>query len=146
MKPTEPPLPELLTALVSSNNPLHVAYGHNYLFEERVAASRQSGYETSLDLPSADLKAWKNRHKDYLRRRIYVGPGEVAETFTSANADALLTALAEKQWIIRLENLDGILVNLSTDLDTVEQQLGIFAPKRRPRGDDPGKAVSRELL
>jgi len=72
-----------MTDLVASADPLHVAYGHNYLFEERVTAARQEGYESGLDLPAADLKSWMDGHVDYLYREI-CRAGSGARDFQSA--------------------------------------------------------------
>lgn len=112
-----------MTDLATSADSLHVAYGHNYLFEERVTAARQVGYETALELPVADLKSWRNRHADHLYREIWVGRGLMPETFKEINSEALLSGLDEEQRVVRVERLDGVLVSIGTDLPTVEAQL-----------------------
>ncbi|HEX9734399.1 MAG TPA: hypothetical protein VGG06_20700 [Thermoanaerobaculia bacterium] len=115
-----------MTDLVASADPLHVAYGHNYLFEERVSPARQGAYENGLDLPAADLKSWKHEHRGYLHRSVWVGRGQVPETFRADNAEALLAGLDEEQRVVRVERLDGVLVSIGTDLPTVEAQLAAF--------------------
>jgi len=134
------PLADLLEQLAAGSDPLEVAYGHNYLFEERVASTRQEGYEAALGLPSASLKAWRNRHRDYVYRKVRViGQGETPETFTQANAEALLSGLDENQWIVRLENLDSVIARKgsATALSTIQDQLDLFR-----KGDDQADALN----
>lgn len=140
MNPTSPPLPELLASLVACGDPLYCAYGHNYLFDERVSAARQGGYESVLKLSAADLRIWRGRHKDYLCRNVYVSRGHVPETFTAINAEAHLRELDTAQWVVRLERFDEVLDGLQTDLATVAEQLAAL------RGENTEKRMARAFL
>lgn len=138
MEPAEPPLPDLLRALVVGSDPLHVAYGHNYLFEERVDRARQRAYENRLGLPTSDLRAWRNRHRDYLFRTIRLTPGQIPETFTALNAAALLAELAMEQWVVRVESLDRTLALVGSTLATVDEQLNLW--RRQGEADEATRA------
>ena len=46
---------------------------------------------TTLPLPRADLRTWRNRHRDYLYDKVYTGQGGMPETFTALNANAFVT-------------------------------------------------------
>jgi hypothetical protein len=149
MQPAHPPLPELLASLRASDNSLDVAYGHNYLFEERVAAPRQSAYEEELGLTAVDLKAWKDQHKGYLSRKIHLGPGETPETFHPINVQARLNGLDKEQWLVRLEKLDQVLVGfpgkeegVRSSLEILEEQLTVW----RRKDDREAAALAEQFL
>lgn len=144
MDSTTPPLSTLLSELVAGGDPVDVAYGHKNRFEERVAAARQADYEAALGLARSDLAEWKDRHKSYLYRRLYLSPGEVPETFTAVNADALRPELAPTQWVVRIENLGGVLAHKGTriSLPAVQEQLEIW----RRDDDHAAAAQARQFL
>lgn len=143
MNPKPPLLQKLMTDLVTSADPLRIAYAHNYLFEERVTAARQEAYEGTMELANADFKSWKDRHVDYLYRKVWVGHGEVPETFEADNGDALLTGLDEDQRVVRVERFDEALAVMGTDLPAVEAQRAAF---RRGKAKAPDARAFLEEL
>ena len=140
MNPTSPPLPTLLENLVACGDPLCCAYGHNYLFEECVSTDRQKGYEEILNLSSAELRTWRDRHRDYLFRNVYVSRGRVPETFTALNANAQLRGLDTAQWVVRLERFDEVLDGLQIDLAAVADQLAAL------HGENGKRQAARAFL
>lgn len=117
-----------MAGLVASGDPVRVAYGHNFHFEERILSQRQAKYEEALSLPDASLAAWKDRHRSYLFHQVYLGRGQRPETFTTENAGAQVTGLAESQWIVRVENLDRALFHYGDrlSLPQLEEQLTLW--------------------
>jgi hypothetical protein len=144
MNPATPPLPTLLSALVASRDPVDVAYGHNYRFEERVSAARQKSYEEALGLARAVLPEWQGRHKSYLFRSVYVNPGEVPGTFSPLNIDALQPAPAPSQWMVRIENFGEVLHDRGPlfTMAKVQEQLEIW----RRNDDQAAAAKARQFL
>jgi hypothetical protein len=143
MNPTAPPLPSLLSALGASGDPVHVAYGQNYRFEERVSAARQTSYEQALGLARPELPAWQDCHKRYLFRSVYVDPGEIPETFSPLNTDALQSAPAPSQWMVRIENLGEVLHDRGPlfTMAKVQEQIEIWR-----RNDDHAAAIQARLF
>ena len=124
MTPIADDLKITLTALKNSGNADYVAYAHNYLFEERVGVSRQEGYEN--DYPAkAGHAFWKNHHVGYVRNRIQIA-GQIPETFCSLNRDAILSGLAENQYIVRIERLDNVLKAHHYDLTQLDEAVKKF--------------------
>lgn len=105
MDPKVPKLQALLTTLNRDADPLKVAYAHNYLFEERVAPARQKAYEEGYPPDLGELKAWMSHQQSYLDNHVRTLGARTPETFTAANAEALLAGLDERQYLVRIETL-----------------------------------------
>lgn len=122
MNCNHPALQTLLEELNHSDDPLHVAFAHNYLFEERVGEERQRAYESLSGGAATDLANWQNIHKDYLFKKIFI-PDGIPETFQPSNKRAQLPPLDDQQEILRLEMLDGALKAEEFDVSGLDEAL-----------------------
>ncbi len=114
MIPKSSILSTILNQLKAENDSVHVAYAHNFIFEERISADRHRDYENSYSPDQPNLRSWIVSQTRYVKDRIQVH--RTPDTFTLLNQEALLLGLAEEQYILRIERLDGALGGMGYNL------------------------------
>lgn len=130
LRPTDPLFAKLLDDLVQGADPILQARAENHLFEERVGADRQQGYDAVLRLPSASVENWIEKHREYLNGKVQFQ--DLPETFTALNAEAALPAavlsdLGEVQELVRVESLDYALSTAKgTAIDSLHECVSVF--------------------
>lgn len=148
--PVNPTLKSLLDDLAKNGDAVSIAYAHNYLFEERIAADRQRAYEDDFAPARTDLKAWKESHNGrYCYSKIMMAGNQTPETFSEINRAAFLTGLEESQHVVRLECLDGVLKGSGLTLAELAEHLEIWRERKKPSDDkvtvEDAKAVLEDF-
>ncbi|HIJ84868.1 MAG TPA: hypothetical protein HPQ00_11805, partial [Magnetococcales bacterium] len=86
---------------------------HNFRFDPRVGGLREQNYYENLALENDSPEHLEERHNRYVREKVWTP--SCPETFMSENCAAFLDKMDDAQDLIRLVNVDTLLVLVDSD-------------------------------